>query len=80
MPSSDRLERLKARARAFLLKVGAVQTFLVLNVLYVVVGAPVALAMKLLGHDPTGPGGDDGSYWHDRRERERTLDDFTRQF
>lgn len=73
MPYSEKI-------KALLKKVGAAQTYAVLSVLYFVVGAPVALYLKLRGHDPLMPGRDDGSYWQDRKAEERTVEDFMRQY
>lgn len=73
MPYSEKL-------KALLEKVGAAQTYVVLSVLYFLVGAPVALFMKLRGHDPLMPSRDDGSCWQDRKAEERTVEDFMRQY
>lgn len=79
MRSSETLAKLKRVAKRALERFGVFQTHVVLNVLYVLVGAPVTAISKLLGRDPSMPDAEEGSYWRERDEKAQGLDDFTRQ-
>src|SRR5687767_13667804 len=73
-------QRLKAYWMAFALRLGGIQTQILLALMYVLVFGAANLGLRLLGKDLLGKRARKASYWvaHDRQPE--TLDRWRRQF
>ena len=61
-------------------RIAAVQTFLVLLIIFVAVLGPTALAMKVLRKDPMGRPTEAGSFWSLRERTREGMKECVRQF
>lgn len=61
-------------------KILAVQTFVILFVLFVLVIGPIALLMKLFRKDPMHAAGTAGSFWTVRERTRERLEECLKQF
>ena len=61
-------------------KIAAVQTFILLLIIFTFVLGPIALLMRLLRRDPMRFPREAGTFWIFRPSPRETLEDCTRQF